>query len=214
MVLVRPELSVLLPMSEALADWMPMLMVWLALAPTWNWDAVREPSSTFWPLNWVVLATRSSSWDSAETSPWIDLRSESELVPLADCTASSRIRCSRSPAVLKPPSAVCASEMPSLALRAAWVLPRICEVKRWEIARPAASSLSLLMRKPEDRRCREVDSEACDVVRLRCEFSDAIFVLMTCAMMFLQTDTSIRQYAQFPFVCLHVPRHSNRCCYW
>src|SRR5471030_1124925 len=86
MVLVRPELSVLLPMSAALALWMPMLMVWLALAPTWNWVDVRLPSSTFWPLNWVLVATRSSSADREDTSFWIDWRSESELDPLADWT--------------------------------------------------------------------------------------------------------------------------------
>ena len=38
---------------------------------------------------------------------------------------------------------------------------------RVEIARPAASSLALLIRKPEDRRCSEVVNEDCDVLRLR-----------------------------------------------
>jgi hypothetical protein len=70
--------------------------------------------------------------------------------------------------------------MPSLALRAAWSMPRIWVVKRSEIARPAASSLALLMRRPEDRRCRLVASWAPDVDRLRWAFSDITLVLMTC----------------------------------
>ncbi len=54
----------------------------------------------------------------------------------------------------------------------------ICEAIRSEIAMPAASSLALLMRKPEDRRCSEVVSAACDLVRLFCELSDAMLVLI------------------------------------
>ena len=50
------------------------------------------------------------------------------------------------------PSAVCASEMPSLALRIAWLMPRICAVIELAMARPAASSRAELMRLPEDRR--------------------------------------------------------------
>jgi hypothetical protein len=83
-------------------------------------------------------------------------RSVAVLLAFDDCTASSRIRCSDSVTLCRPPSAVCAREMPSLALREAWLRPLICEVMRAEMARPAASSLALLMRRPEDRRCREV----------------------------------------------------------
>jgi hypothetical protein len=43
--------------------------------------------------------------------------------------------------------------------------------------------------------------DACEVVRLRCEFSDAMLVLMTCAMMFLQT-TTCWAICSFPLVCL------------
>jgi hypothetical protein len=46
------------------------------------------------------------------------------------------------------------------------------------MARPAASSLALLMRKPDESRCMDVCSDACDMVRLRCAVSDAILVLM------------------------------------
>jgi len=58
---------------------------------------------------------------------------------------------------------------------------------RSEIARPAASSFALLMRIPDDRRWIEVFSCDCEVARLRCEFRDATLVLITDAMVFLQT---------------------------
>ena len=42
---------------------------------------------------------------------------------------------------------LCDSEMPSLALRLAWSIERICERRRSEIARPAASSAPRLIRR-------------------------------------------------------------------
>ena len=65
------------------------------------------------------------------------------------------------------PSAVCAREIPSFAFRMAWFRPLICEVKRVAIASPAASSLALLMRKPDDKRCKDVASLLLEVLRLR-----------------------------------------------
>jgi len=56
-----------------------------------------------------------------------------------------------------PPSAVCASEIPSFALRTAWLRPRICEVMRVAMALPAASSAAELMRLPVDRRSIDRD---------------------------------------------------------
>jgi hypothetical protein len=44
--------------------------------------------------------------------------------------------------------------------------------------RPAASSLALLMRKPEDRRCMEVASEAWVIAMFRWAFNELMFVLM------------------------------------
>src|SRR5438552_17185933 len=79
-------------------------------------------------------------------------------------------------------SAVCASEIPSLELRIAWFKPRICDVKRSEIARPAASSFALLMRRPEDRRAIAVDSESCTLPELRCALSELRLVLIDSAM--------------------------------
>ena len=61
-------------------------------------------------------------------------------------------------------------------------MPRVCEFMRSEIARPAASSLALLTRRPEDRRCMDVASEFCEVVRLRCAFSETTLVLMVMGM--------------------------------
>ena len=101
---------------------------------------------------------------------------------LTDWTGSSWIRCRLLVISARAPSPVCASEIPSLALRVAWFKPRIWVVKRSEIAKPAASSLALLMRRPDDRRWSAVDRAVCDVFRLRCEFSEAMFVLMTCGM--------------------------------
>ena len=49
---------------------------------------------------------------------------------------------------------------------------------RSEIAKPAASSFALLIRKPEDKRCMEVDSEDCELVRLRCAVNELMLVLM------------------------------------
>src|SRR6195952_2878884 len=68
------------------------------------------------------------------------------------------MRCIMLVTSLSEPSAVCAIEMPSLALRIAWLMPRTCEVIEVEMARPAASSLALLMRLPVDRRSIAVPS--------------------------------------------------------
>jgi hypothetical protein len=108
-----------------------------------------------------------------------DWRSEAELVALADWIASSRIRWRMSLDCDRAPSAVWASEMPSLAFRAAWLRPLIWDVIRSAMDRPAASSLALLMRRPEDKRCRDVARDDWDVLRLRCAFSDAMLVLIT-----------------------------------
>jgi len=59
------------------------------------------------------------------------------------------------------------------------VEPLICVVNRVAMARPAASSFALLMRKPDDRRCRDVANDCCEVVKLRCALSEATLVLMT-----------------------------------
>ena len=54
------------------------------------------------------------------TSVWMVARSDSELVELADWTARVRRRCRLSEMSDNAPSAVCDSEIASLALRAAW----------------------------------------------------------------------------------------------
>src|ERR1035437_9421878 len=155
-----------------------MEIVWPWLAPTWNCAELKLPSITFRPLKEVWVATRSISEASCETSCCRAARSEELLVALADCTANSRMRCRLSLTAPRAPSAVCASEMPSLALRAAWVIPLICDVMRLAIAIPAAPSLALLMRRPEDRRCREVVNADCDEFRLRCALREATLVLI------------------------------------
>src|SRR5919107_5594580 len=106
---------------------------------------------------------RFSSDVSWVTSVCRALRSPAEFDEFDDCTASSRIRCRMSPELDRAPSAVWAIDTPSFALRVAWFMPRICELMRSEIARPAASSLALLMRRPDDRRWIEVFRDACEV---------------------------------------------------
>jgi hypothetical protein len=157
-------------------------IVWLALAPTWKFWALKEPSSRVMPLNEVWPETRVISAINWLASASSEARSVALLVPLADWTASSRRRCRLLPTSARAPSAVCASEMPSLALRAAWFRPRIWAVIRWEIARPAESSRALLMRMPDERRCRAMESAFCETLRERCELSEAMLVLMTWGM--------------------------------
>ena len=130
------------------------------------------------PLKAEVVASRSFSTTSAAASLFRDARSDALLVPLAACTANSRMRCRLLEICARSPSAVCAREMPSLALRAAWLAPRICEVKRSEIARPAASSCALLMRRPDDRRAMEVASESCETPNWRWAVRELMLVLM------------------------------------
>ena len=52
------------------------VIVWPALAPTWNCWALKLPSSRLMPLNWVCVATRSISEASCETSCCSAERSE------------------------------------------------------------------------------------------------------------------------------------------
>ena len=186
---VMPVAAVsVVPVSAAPYDWPSelvralaieaMVIVWFAFAPTWNCCDVNVPSSRLMPLNCVCVATRSISDESCETSCCRAARSDALFVALADCTASSRMRCRLSLTLDSAPSAVCASEMPSFALRAAWFRPRIWVVKRSEIARPAASSFALLMRSPEESRAIEVASWSCTLPALRCALSDEMLVLM------------------------------------
>ncbi len=134
------------------------------------------------PLNLVCAAMRVISADSAWYSVSRLARSLVPFEPFCACTASSRMRCSASVMVASAPSAVCASEMPSLALRMATLMPRICAFWRVAMARPAASSRAELTRRPEDRRSIEVASEDWDMFRLRCAFSDTTLVLIVIGM--------------------------------
>ena len=148
------------------------------LAPTWKVCAPALAPTMAVPLNLVCDEIRVISWLSCWYSVSRLARSEVPFEPFWACTASSRMRCNTSVIVDNAPSAVCASEMPSLALRIATLMPLIWAFMRSAIARPAASSLALLTRRPEDRRCIEVDSEPWDCARLRCAFSEETLVLM------------------------------------
>ena len=68
--------------------------------------------------------------------------------------------------VVSAPAAVCASETASFALLIAWFVPLICVVNCWLIARPAASSAALLMRRPEDKRVKRLRQQRLRTVQI------------------------------------------------
>src|SRR5690606_33604381 len=163
----------------ALMSWPPTSMMSLAvtLAPIWKVCVAAEVRMAV-PLKVVPLMTRSISLCSARNSFCRDALSLLLFVALRACTASSRMRCRELPTWPRAPSAVCASEMPSVALRTATFMPRTWPFMRSAIARPAASSLAEFTRRPEDRRCMEVAKELCDVLVLRWAVSELRLVLM------------------------------------
>src|SRR3990167_5156372 len=114
----------------------------------------------------------------------------------------------------RAPSAFCAREMPSLALRTATPKPLIWLVRRLDICRPAASSLALLMREPVDRHCKEVFSALDDELRLRWVLSDAMLVLTVRAMVFasnglvLKGSWALRALGRLPGSGTPVTSHS------
>src|SRR5476651_1605368 len=153
-----------------------MEMVLPTFAPTWYVVTPLLPSSTFKPLNEVCEAIRVISAICCCTSWSRAARSEALFEPLADSTARVRMLCRLSVKVASAPPAVCASEMASFALFTAWFVPLIWVVNWLLIAKPAASSAALLMRRPEDRRCKDFDNDDCEVVKFRCALSESIFV--------------------------------------
>ena len=152
------------------------------------------------PLNLVCAAMRVISDESAWYSVSMLARSDVPFVPFWAWTASSRMRCKASVTVASAPSAVCASEMPSLAFRMATLVPLICAFIRSAMARPAASSEAELMRRPEDRRCIDVASDICAVPRLRWAFSELMLVLivrdMKDSVWLIDSRPSRRRYTQ------------------
>ena len=147
------------------------------LAPIWK-VALLVVARMFLPLNWVPPSVRVASCANCTNSSFMLVRSAALLVPLADCTASSRMRWKMSPTLPSAPSAVWDMEMASLALRTATFMPRTCVFMRSAMARPAASSLAPLTRRPEDRRCMDVASDIWLELRLRWAFRETRLVLM------------------------------------
>ena len=91
-----------------------------ALAPVWMLMVTGVPAvvlNSEIPLNLVFVRTSLICRVRFETSDCIALRSVVWNVPEAPWTASSRMRCSMFATSASAPSAVWASEMPSLALR-------------------------------------------------------------------------------------------------
>ena len=142
--------SVLANVSEVLS-WIVSIPAWTPV-PTWNVIVEPVPSSNGTPLNVVDNAMRSISLIRSPNSCCRVSRSSLLTVPLDAWMASSRIRIRMLLTSFSAPSPVCVSEMPSWALRIAWLVDRICARKRSEIAKPAASSAAVEMRKPVDSR--------------------------------------------------------------
>ena len=162
-------------------------MVSLAVVPAPTWK-VRVPAlapSMATPLNLVPASVRVISEPRAAYSALRLVRSPALLVALADCTDSSRMRCSMSETLPSAPSAVCDNDTASLALRIATFIPLTCAFMRSAIARPAESSLALLMRMPDDRRCTAWLRAPCEPPRLRCTLSDARLVLIMLGILYL-----------------------------
>src|SRR5579863_3139929 len=81
--------------------------------------------------------------------------------------------------VVSAPAAVCDSDTASFALLIAWLVPLTWVVNCWLIARPAASSAALLMRRPEERRVNDCESSDCEPFRLFSATIELILVLST-----------------------------------
>src|SRR6185312_11760900 len=75
--------------------------------------------------------------------------------------------------------------MPSCAFIEAWLRPPIWACNLVEMARPAASSAELLIRKPEDRRCIDLLRSLPALKRARCALRELTLVRIDIAM----TDT-------------------------
>ena len=98
------------------------------------------------PLNSVLVVMSLISVASALTSDSMAALSSVLRVPESYWTRRSRTRCSIECTSLRAPSAVCTSEIASLALRCAWARPPIWPRIFSEMARPAASSAARLTR--------------------------------------------------------------------
>ena len=145
--------------------------------PTWKLTVLDEPSSSLMPLNSVERPMRLTSpmrlWNSSSSVSLSALLTE----PLLDWMASSRRRVRIELTSLSAPSAVCTKEMPSLALRLACSSERTCERRRSEMARPAASSAAVEMRKPVDKRRKLAPSRSVTELRFLCALMEATLVL-------------------------------------
>jgi len=145
--------------------------------PMWKLTDVELPLSSLTPLNSVDRPMRSISSTRLRNSSLSVVLSWPETVPLAACTDSSRRRVRIELTSLSAPSVVCTMEMPSLALRLACSSERTCERRRSEIARPAASSAAVAMRRPVASRRKLPSRRPVLVARFRCALMDATLVL-------------------------------------
>src|SRR5262245_43619527 len=147
------------------------------LMPTWNATVLAEPSSSLTPLKSVECAMRSISCTRLSNSSLMVFLSAFDDEPLAAWIASSRRRTRMLLTSFSAPSPVCTSEMPSLALREAWPSERTCARRRSLIARPAASSAAVEMRRPVESRWKLRARRVVTCAVFRCALMDAMLVL-------------------------------------
>ena len=135
-------------------------------APTWKFS-VPAPLRSLVPLKFVDCAMRPSSAWRLLASVVMFARASALFESFEAWTPRSRMRCRMLWTSVRAPSAVCTTEMPSWALRAATLSPPTCERRPSEIARPAASSAARLIRKPEESFSSDLDRSFCVLDRLR-----------------------------------------------
>ena len=118
--------------------------------PIWKASLELALVMSCFPLNFVEVMMRLASACRFENSVWMNARSELWSAPFAPCVASSRMRSTMFDSSPSAPSAVCAMLIASPALRSFTVSVRTCDLSDSLIARPAASSFAVLMRRPLD----------------------------------------------------------------
>ena len=135
----RPEDVMLLPSMLIRSVWPPK---WI--------DTLAELSSILMPLKSVASAIRVISLAISLNSLSIITRWAEEYEPVAACSANCCIRTIRSSTVCRAPSMVCSRLTPSIAFRCPCSNTAMSARISSRTAIPAASSLALLMRKPDD----------------------------------------------------------------
>src|SRR5262249_23528963 len=134
----------------------------------------REPSSSFFWPNCVVLAMLVIVERALLISDWLAARAAVSLTPrLAESSARPRTLPSRRLISLRAPSAVCTTETRLFVLSRAARRPVICARCCSEITNPAGPSAPRLIFRPLDSRSNDFDRELEVMLRFFWAVSDA-----------------------------------------